>query len=174
VASNFKHQVVLRGNDDDDSGYNLIIKRTTEDQPLFSQELGGYAAFGMATEPLNFKCLWSPDSKLVAIFQRGGKRIGDTTTYAVNGDQVRKIPLPDVLPRIRPHLTAELRALWVPPEVWLPDHDLILTVTGTQLDEAHGIFRFILTLQLRPAKNGTWTTRIASFRQDRSIDFSVK
>jgi hypothetical protein len=85
------------------------------------------------------------------------------------------VPVPDVMPLIRPHLTAEMRAIWIRPELWLPGHELLLSVEGTQMDEEHGNFRFILALQLRPVgKGGKLAAKIGSFRQDRSIDFSVK
>ena len=173
MAPNFEHQIILHG-DDESGGYELDIRAPNEDKPLCSRPAGGYAAFSMATDPANFKCLWSPDSKLVAIFERGTNRSGDTTIYFVSGDKFQEIGLPDLMPLIRPHLTAEMRAIWVRPEVWLPDHELILSVEGTQMDEEHGNFRFILTLQLRSTKTGKFTAKVASFRQDRSIDFSIK
>jgi len=118
--------------------------------------------------------LWSPDSKLVAVYMRDTKRSGDTAIYSVIGDKVIAIAVPDLMPRIRPHLTAELRSSWIRPEVWLPDHVLILSVEGTQLNEEHANFRFILTLELRIDKKGKAAAKITSFRQDRSIDCSVK
>jgi hypothetical protein len=51
---------------------------------------------------------------------------------------------------------------------------LILSVEGTQLNEEHANFRFILTLELRIDKKGKAAAKITSFRQDRSIDCSVK
>jgi hypothetical protein len=173
MAPDYKHQVILRG--EDGSGeYELVIRAPNDPKPLFSRQAGGYAAFGMATQPVNFKCLWSPDSKFVAIFERGTKRSGDTTIYAVTGDKVQEIPFPDLMPRIGPRLTAELRSIWVRPEVWLPDRELILSVEGNQMDEEHANFRFIITLQLRPTKTGKFAAKVASFRQDRSIEFSIK
>jgi hypothetical protein len=111
---------------------------------------------------------------LVAIFERDLKRSGDTTIYALSGDKIQEIAFPDLKSLLRPHLTAAMRSSWVRPEVWLPDHKLILSVEGAQMDEERGVFRFILTLQLHPNKRGKFTSKIASFRQDHSIPFSVK
>lgn len=174
MAPDYKHQIVLRQANVDTGGYELAIRDTSNQKDIYSRPAGGYAAFAAATGPANLRCLWSPDSKFVAIFERGTKRSGNTTIYLISGDTVQEIDVPDVMPRIKPHLAAELRALWVRPEVWLPEHGLVLSVEGTQLDEEHGVFRFILTLRLHANKEGKFVADIASFQQDRSIPFSVR
>ena len=152
----------------------MAIRDTSTQKDTYSRTAGGYAAFTAATWPANLKCLWSHDSKLVAVFERGTKRSGDTTIYLVSGDTVQEVAFPDVMPHIKPHLTAELRAIWVRPEVWLPEHGLVLSVEGTQMDEEHGVFRFILTLRFHTNKGGKFVAEVASFQQDRSIPFSVR
>jgi len=173
MAPNYKHQILIQGSDESD-GYELIIRASDGNKTLFSRPAGGYASFNASTSLANFKCLWSPDSKFVAIFERGTKRSGETSIYYINEDQVKEVTFPDIMRLIKPHLTAELRAIWIRPEVWLPDHELILSVVGTQLNEEHGVYRFILNLQLISDKTGKQIAKIKSFRQDRSIDFSIK
>ena len=173
MAPDFNHQVVLQG-DIETRAYELLIRAPTDGKILFSSAAGGYAAFSAATDPANFKCLWSPDSKFVAVFTRGTKRSGDTTIYSVTNDKVQEITFPELMPLIARHLTSEMRALWVRPEVWLPDHSLLLSVAGTQMDEEHSNFRFILTLNLKPDKSGKFAAEIASFQQDRTVPFSIK
>ncbi len=174
MAPDYKHQIILRQGNTDTGDYELAIRDTSTEKDIFSSPAGGYAAFSAATSPANFRCLWSPDSKLVTIFERGTKRSGDTTIYFVSGDTVQEVAFPGVMPRIKPHLTAELRAIWVRPEVWLPEHGLLLSVEGTQMDEEHGVFRFIVTLRLHANKGGKFVAEIASFQQDWSIPFSVR
>jgi hypothetical protein len=174
-ARDSKHYVVLIGGDEElEQSYELQIRSVDAAKPLFSRSAGGYAYFKAAATPANFKCLWSPDCKFVAIFERGTKRSGDTTIYALSGDKVQEIAFPDLSPLIRPHLTAEWRASWIRPEVWLPNHVLILSVEGTQMDEEHGVYRFILTLKLQPDNTGKFIAKIASFEQDHSIPWSIK
>lgn len=154
--------------------YRMEIRSVDVEKPLFSRLAGGYENFKAATSPTSFRCLWSPDSKFVAIFERGTKRSGNTTIYFVDGDKVQEVALPDLMLLIRPHLTAEMRSSWVRPEVWLPDHELILSVQGSQMDEEHANFRFILNLRLHIDKTGKLTAETVSLRQDRSIEFSIK
>lgn len=175
LAPDSLHKVVLRGgNDGDGDSYKLAILDLNSGTPILSRSAQGYAAFKLATEPANFRCRWSPDSKLVAIFERGTKRSGVTSIYRVKARAVQEIPFPDLMPLIRPHLTAEMRALWLRPEEWLPGHGLRLSVEGTQMDEAHGNFRFVLTLQMRADEKGRIAAKVASFRPDRSIPGSIK
>ena len=173
MAPDYKHQVVLRG-DEDTGAYELLIRAPADNKTLFSGDAGGYASFTAATNPANFKCMWSPDSKFVAVFTRGTKRSGDAAIYYVTENMVQEIAFPDLMPSITRHLTAEMRALWVRPEVWLPAHGLLLSVEGTQMDEEHANFRFLLTLTLKPNKSGKFTAEIASFQQDHTIPFSIK
>jgi len=173
MAPDFNHQIVLQG-DAETRTYEFQIREQTDGKTLFSKGAGGYAAFSAATDRANFKCLWSPDSKFVAVFTRGSKRSGDTTIYSVTDDKVQEITVPDLMPLIARHLTSEMRALWVRPEVWLPDHSFLLSVEGTQMDEEHGSFRFILTLNLKPDKSGKVSAEIASFQQDRTVPLSIK
>lgn len=173
-APDSKHYVVLIQSGEEAQGYQLEIRSVDMDKPLFARPAGGYASFTAAASPANFKCLWSPDSKFVAIFERGTKRSGATTVYSVSAGRVQEVAFPDLMPSIRPHLTAEMRASWVRPEVWLPDHELVLTVQGSQMDEEHANFRFILTLQFSADESGKLTAKMTSFRQDKSVNFSVK
>ena len=170
MAPNFKHWIVLFPDHDPDGGeYKLAIRVSNAEKPIYSRLAGGYAAFSAATHPANFKCLWSSDSNFVAIFERGTKRSGETSIYLVGGDKVQQVTFPDLMPRIRPYVTAEMRAFWVRPEVWVPDHKLILSVVFTQLDEKHEAYRFILTLQLRKTTVQHPVATIASFQQDKSF-----
>ena len=173
TAPDFNHQVVIQGSSES-GGYELLIRATTGGKTLFLRTAGGYAVFSAAIAPANFKCLWSSDSKFVAIFVRGGKRDGDTSIYSVTDDKVQEIAVPDLMPLITHHLTAEMRALWVRPEVWLPAHGLILSVEGAQSDEEHANFRFILTLNLKANRSGQIKAEIASLQQDHAIPFSIK
>ncbi len=173
MSPDFQHEVFLEG-EEGLGECELRIRSLTDGKILFSADASGLGTFRTATEPGNFKCLWSPDSRFVAIFTRGTKRSGETALYRIAGDQVQPIAIPDVMPRIRRHLTAELRALWIRPEVWLPGHGLLLSVEGTQMDEAHANFRFILTLNLKAGKSGRWTAAAAAFEQDHTIPFSIK
>ena len=170
MAPNFKHWVVLfRDHDPDGGEYKLAIRVSNADKPIYSRLAGGYAAFSMATHPANFKCLWSSDSKFVAILERGTKRSGETSIYLVSGDKVQQVTFPDLMPLIRPYVTTGIRAFWVRPEVWVQDHKLILSVVFTQLDEKHAAYRFILTLQLRKTTVQHPVATIASFQQDKSF-----
>lgn len=175
MAPDFKHEVILF-QDDEETGseYKLAIRHPGADKPLFSRQAGGYAQFNSATTPANFKCLWSPDASFIAIYERQGRYGGGTFLYSVTGERVRKIAYPDLTPLIKPHLTAEMHSSWIRPEVWLPDHQLILSVIVTQRDEERGGFRFILTLQLPRADTPSKTAKIVSFREDRSINATTK
>lgn len=152
--------------------YELQLRSVDKDQPLFERPAGGYAYFKAALDPTNFKCLWSPDSRFVAISERGTKRSGGTTLYSLQADKVQEIAMPDLLPLIKPHLTAEIRASWVRPEVWLPNHELILSACGTQNEEERSKFefRFILNLRLQTDKNGHSVAKVVSLRQDQSVN----
>ena len=174
MAPDYKHEIFFFRDDKDSGDYYLGVRVPGAEKPSFSRPASGWPDFSAVTSRYNFKCLWSPDAKLVAIHTRGTKRSGDTSLYAASEDKVQEIVFPDIMPRLRPHLTAELRAIFVRPELWLPNHQLLLSVEGTQMDEEHGVFRFILALQFNQSRTGQFTASIASFRQDQSIAFSVR
>ena len=176
MSPDYKHEVYFYKADpsDDAPGYTLRIRAPGADEILYEEPAGGYVAWSAASSKYNYKCLWSPDSRFAAVFIRDTKRSGATNIYEFHGDKVQKVKLPDLDRLVRSHLTAEWRASWVTPEVWLPNHELLLTATGTQLNEEHGVYRFVLTLRLPITESKSATAKVVSFRQDRSIPFSIE
>src|SRR2546423_1468372 len=162
---------LVRSTDETDSIYQLEIRSITAEKPLLAIPAGGYASFTAAANPENLRCLWSPDAKFVAIFSRGTKRSGETKIYSIRDDTVQEVAFPDTAPLLKSHMRAEIRSAWIRPEVWLPQHHLICSITGTTTGgEDRCAFRFIAFLRLHaPAADGHVTAEVASFEQDASI-----
>src|SRR4051812_32154100 len=166
---------LVRSSDETDSVYQLEIHSTDAEKPLVVIPAGGYASFTVAAAPENFRCLWSPDSKFLAIFTRGTKRSGDTRIYSIREDVVQEVAFPDTASRVKSHTGPEIRAIWIRPEVWLPQHQLICSITGTTTGgEDQCAFRFIVSLRLHESADRRATAEIVSFDQDSSIPFSIK
>ena len=171
-----RYIALVRTTDETDSVYQLEIRSIDAEKPLLATPAGGYASFTAAAKPENLRCLWSPDAKFVAIFTRGTKRSGDTKIYSIRDDTVQEVAFPDTASLLKPHVRAEIRSVWIRPEVWLPQHQLICSITGTTTGgEDQCAFRFIAFLRLHsPSPDGRPTADIASFDQDASIPFSIK
>lgn len=169
MAPDFKHQVVLEGNDPE-LGYSLSIMDLDSNESLLSMGWGGYAVFKTATWPDNFKCLWSPDSRFVALLERGTKRSADTILYYIHGTHAQEVAVPDFMPLLPPHFGDKIRAIWVRPEVWLARSWSNLSVEGTRTVAQHAVYRFILTLQLCIGKNGKAVARIGSLKPDHTVN----
>ena len=176
-APDSRHYVALvQSGDETDSGYQLEIRSTNAEKALLVIPAGGYARFTAAAAPANFKCLWSPDAKFVAIFTRGTKRSGNTRIYAIRHDTAQEVAFPDTASLVKPRVKAEIRSIWIRPEIWLLQHQLICSITGTTTGgEDQSAFRFIVVLRLHEQSGDAPTTaEIISFEQDSSIPFSIK
>ena len=160
------HELVLIADGTDPQLFKLAVRATDSQKIIFTVPLGGYASLETAALPFNMKCLWSPDSRFVAVASRGTKRSGETRVYHIVGDKVAVVSLPDLAVNIRPQLEADIRAFFVRPEVWLPDHELVVSIIGTQEREENGVYRFIAFLALR----GESAARLKSLQRDRTID----
>ncbi len=172
MSPDYKHHVYFFR--DSPESPEFFLRINGQDQSFSKPANGWVDNFAALTSRDNFRCLWSPDSKLVAVFTRDTKRSGSTLLCAAGENKIQEITFPDFMPRLRPHLNAEVRAIWVRPELWLPRHRLLLSVEGLQQDEEHGAFRFILALRVHQSKAGRFTARIVSFQQDCSVPFSVR
>jgi hypothetical protein len=169
MAPDFKHEVYLFTDFGEDRELAMGIRATGGDKPLFAHGVSSVMGLNANRNRDHFMCLWSPDSRFVAIFGRETKRTGGTSLYFVSGDVVREVAFPGLMPQIRPYLGTEIRAFWIRPEVWLPQHQLLLSVIVSQNDEELPTFRFIVIIQLPDPKARHFACRIVSFRQDKSV-----
>jgi len=146
--------------------YQLQILNTETGQVIFSESAGGFVPFAGANSPEQVKCLWSPSQKFVAVYKRGAKRDGDTSLYAPSPDSVQKVSLPDFAVLVQDEIPGELRAVYVRPELWLPNHHLALSVTGlSYADRGGGDFRFIAILKVTSVSH-RWKATLLSFQRD--------
>ncbi len=166
-SPNSAYELILVPDSADSRQYQVGIRATVSQKVLFSTPIGGYAPFKMATEPFNLKFLWSPDSTFVAVASRGTKRSGETGIYHIIGDTVRVISVPDLARIIRPQLEADILAFFVRPEVWLPEYELAVSITGTEKREENGEYRFVAVLAV--SRDGSSAT-VKSLQRDRTID----
>lgn len=186
MAPDSKHRVVFIREDTASSGleYSLAIEAIDDsgDRLFFVPHTSGWVEWSAAILRFNYKCLWSPDGRFVAIFIRDTKRSGETTIYRVDEHKVEEVKLPDVYSRIRPHLPTrgESRSSWIRPELWLPNHELLLTAEGSRTDVDDGVhpmaagsFRFVFSLALNATSPRKTAAKIKIFRQDHSIPDSI-
>ena len=155
ISPNSQYKVVILASNEESPGYEIGIQRIFGEEPLFKKASGGWVYYRAAESPINLKCLWSPDSKILAIYMRGSKRDGDTSVFSVVEDKVNEIKIPEMSEMLQPYLgKADIRGFFVTPELWGTNHELFLSVVGTQLDEQREDFRLIVALQLVQAKDG--------------------
>ncbi|MEP6668563.1 MAG: hypothetical protein ABJF10_05385 [Chthoniobacter sp.] len=169
MAPDFKHEVYLFTDFGKYHELAMGIRSTGGEKPLFAHGVSSVMGLSANRNRDHFMCLWSPDSRFVAIFERETKRTGVTNLYFASGDKVQEVAFPDLMPRIRPYLQTETRAFWVRPEVWLPQHQLLLSVDVIQNDEDLPAFRFIVTMQLPDPQARHFAGRIVFFQQDKSV-----
>jgi hypothetical protein len=167
ASPDHRYKLVFAQNDPvEPQAYDLEILNTETGQIIFSEGAGGFVSFDGANSPEQVKCLWSPSQKFVAVYKRGAKRDGDTSLYAPSPDSVQKVSLPDFAVLVQDEIPGELRAVYVRPELWLPNHHLALSVTGlSYADRGGGDFRFIAILKVTSVSH-RWKATLLSFQRD--------
>lgn len=174
MAPDANHEVVLILDDanKDDRKFQLALRTLGSDKPLYSRSAQGYVPFKLAANPTDFRCLWSHDSKFVAVFERESKRTGVTSLYLLSGeknDNVQELAFPDLMPLIKPHLTSELRALFIRPKEWIQGRHLIFFITFTETSDQTAN-SFILTLKMPDANAPQSTVTLVSFVEDLPVN----
>ena len=93
---------------------------------------GGYAAYAMAADPMNLKCLWSPDSKHFALMQRTTKTTWQTSVYSVSDSTCSRMDTPDFTKFVLTSLDQKnvFRFLRETPVKWTADDRLEVEVAG--------------------------------------------
>lgn len=163
--------VFLPGADKDDSTqYQFAIVNLQTHATFYTEPAGGYVSLSAVPDEVNCKCLWSPDGRFVAVYLREQKRGGHTSVYSVSADKVEPVKLPDLDKLLLPRIGPKGRSFYVRPELWGPDHELVLCATGLRLSLPES-FRFVATLQLGRGKDGRFRARLKSVREDHAIEW---
>lgn len=172
-SPNKQYELVVsaKNADSPEDGYNVGIRRFGDDKLINFTQSGGWVYFNAATNPANIKILWSPDSKFLALYLRGGRHDGNTSIYSVNESKVQEIKFNDLDEMLRPNLgEGETFSFFVRPEFWGADRELFLSVEGSQRKPQTEAFRFVITLQLAQVKDGKVVAKVKSVRDDHSAE----
>lgn len=115
---------------------------------------GGYAAYSMAVDPMNIKCLWAPDSMHFALMHRTTKRTWRTVIYSVSGSTCTKVDAPDFTEIALASLQQKdiFRFLRETPVKWSANDRLEVEVAG-DYGSAPKVFRYDGTVILDLTSN---------------------
>jgi hypothetical protein len=138
VSPDQRYEIVAVMNSPDAGGPSLFLRRHGDKKVVL--ELGSGWAENLAAllnpEYQNLKCLWSSDSRYLAVYHKDEKRGGSMDVYRLDKAKAHKVSVPDPFPKILSGYGAKEVNRYAYEKVvrWEKDNALITAVTGDYTD----------------------------------------